>query len=652
MTTETLSPLEERKRTLPFGEPEKARLEKLDGKLSYDAPFSVAVCGHFSAGKSTLLNHLLGADLLPSSPIPTTANIMTIAAGDPCLTAITNDGERHVFAGHIPWEKLQSFALDGTSIREVQLSLPLPFLPAGVTLADTPGVDSTDDSHENYTGTELLTTDAIIYITDYNHVRSETNLRFLRQMQRENKPIILVVNQIDKHDENELPFSIFSHGLRDMLQRFGIDPIALYFTSCHELDHPENELANWIEDVRSLLFHAESLKERSQTRMMRSAVSALLERLYQDRARGEQAIEDSLQANGFSVGDHQSLVQIRERLKQLDEETRDAQADMRHRLDEFFKQTYLFPHDLMESAKTWIESLDPSFKVGMFGSKKKKAAEQEKREEALSTELKRRWDTEVLLYLSEFFKKQSLSSSTARHVQAAVQEIPFRAEEAGWLRSFVADGVKNEQYVYTLASRLNHALLKEVKDTVWPLYREIIADFEKQTEDERFRLSEKAEKLQEIETLEAENEERLKTVDHAITRVKASLEEVEGDERLEEDLEALLQRSPDLDGLQADVEVSERSQPLPEETRTFPSVEYSQKADQLPLGDWQGLRETVEKYMGQPYAEDERKHLHSTLKKAEQRDYMFVMAGAFSAGKSTFLNALVQEEIMPVSPTR
>ncbi|QQK76048.1 dynamin family protein [Salicibibacter cibarius] len=650
MTTETLTPLEERKRTLPFGEPEKARLEKLDGKLAYDAPFSVAVCGHFSAGKSTLLNHLLGAELLPSSPIPTTANIMTIAAGDPGLTAITNDGETHVFTDRIPWEKLQSFALDGVGIREVKLSLPLPFLPENVTLADTPGVDSTDGTHESYTGTELLTTDAIIYITDYNHVRSETNLRFLRQMQRENKPIVLVVNQIDKHDENELPFSIFSHGLRDMLQRFDIHPIGIYFTSAHQLDHPENEITNWIGDMRSLLYHATSLKDQSKMRMIRSAVSALLERLYRDRARGEQAIEDSLQAHGFSVGDHQTLVQIRERLKRLDEETREAIADMRHRLDEFFKQTYLFPNDLMEGTKTWIESLDPSFKVGVLGSKKKKTAEQEKREEALIEALNRRWDTEVHLYLSEYFKKLSLSPSIARHAEAAVQAIPFRAGEAGWLRSFVSDGVKNDQYVYTLASRLNHALLKEVKDVVEPLYREIVADFEQQAEDERFRLLEKTGEFEEIETLEAENEEHLKTIDDTITRVKASLETLAEDGRLEEDMKALLGRSPDLDGLQADIEVSEQAEPVSTKMNAVPRDEFSQEAKSLPQVDWQALKETVEQYMSQPYAEDEREDLLTTIEKAQTCDYTFVMAGAFSAGKSTFLNALVRDEIMPVSP--
>ena len=44
---------------------------------------NIAFCGHFSAGKSTLINQLCGHALLPSSPIPTSANIVSIRNGAP-----------------------------------------------------------------------------------------------------------------------------------------------------------------------------------------------------------------------------------------------------------------------------------------------------------------------------------------------------------------------------------------------------------------------------------------------------------------------------------------------------------------------------------------------------------------------------------------
>ena len=41
---------------------------------------------------------------------------------------------------------------------------------------------------------------------DYNHVQSEVNLQFVKELKQRNKTVYLVVNQIDKHKENELSF--------------------------------------------------------------------------------------------------------------------------------------------------------------------------------------------------------------------------------------------------------------------------------------------------------------------------------------------------------------------------------------------------------------------------------------------------------------
>lgn len=39
---------------------------------------TIGFTGHFSAGKSSMINALLGETILPSSPIPTSANIVEI----------------------------------------------------------------------------------------------------------------------------------------------------------------------------------------------------------------------------------------------------------------------------------------------------------------------------------------------------------------------------------------------------------------------------------------------------------------------------------------------------------------------------------------------------------------------------------------------
>ncbi len=38
--------------------------------------------GHYSAGKSSLINHMLNQEILPSSPVPTTSNTVSVEIGD------------------------------------------------------------------------------------------------------------------------------------------------------------------------------------------------------------------------------------------------------------------------------------------------------------------------------------------------------------------------------------------------------------------------------------------------------------------------------------------------------------------------------------------------------------------------------------------
>ena len=153
--------------------------------------FQVAFCGHFSAGKSTLLNHLLGAEMLPTSPIPTSANIIGIKNGTFGLNVVTTKGERKNWEGEIPWQRVREWGMDGAAISSITISAPLPFLGNYSMIYDTPGVDSTDPTHQAVTLEALYTTDLIVYVMDYNHVQSETNLTFLKQLSDEKKPLYL-----------------------------------------------------------------------------------------------------------------------------------------------------------------------------------------------------------------------------------------------------------------------------------------------------------------------------------------------------------------------------------------------------------------------------------------------------------------------------
>ena len=51
-------------------------------KKVYNKQYTVSFVGHFSAGKSTLINNVIGQNILPSSPVPTTSNTAQLIASN------------------------------------------------------------------------------------------------------------------------------------------------------------------------------------------------------------------------------------------------------------------------------------------------------------------------------------------------------------------------------------------------------------------------------------------------------------------------------------------------------------------------------------------------------------------------------------------
>lgn len=79
---------------------------------------------------------------------------------------------------------------------------------------DTPGVDSTNDAHRIATESAIYMADLVFYVMDYNHVQSELNFTFTKELLDHGLELYLIINQIDKHQSEELPFSAFRRGLK------------------------------------------------------------------------------------------------------------------------------------------------------------------------------------------------------------------------------------------------------------------------------------------------------------------------------------------------------------------------------------------------------------------------------------------------------
>ena len=145
-----------------------------DALLHTDYPFLIMLVGPFSAGKSSIINALLGETMLDVGPVPTTDHI-------------------HILR-YSP-EQQQSRVGEITTVYH-----PNPLLK-NLSFVDTPGLESVFEQHETVTRKFLHRADLVLMIMFATQVMSASNLDFLRQLRDYGKRSILVVNQVDVLDE-------------------------------------------------------------------------------------------------------------------------------------------------------------------------------------------------------------------------------------------------------------------------------------------------------------------------------------------------------------------------------------------------------------------------------------------------------------------
>ncbi|MDD4587132.1 MAG: dynamin family protein [Heliobacteriaceae bacterium] len=179
--------------------------------------FTLVIAGEFKRGKSTLINALLGRDLLPTAIVPLTA-IPTIIQHGGKPTA------RVVFLDHTESTvEIKEIALYVTerhnprNVKQVQavyLTCPSPFLAQGVVLVDTPGVGSAYTHNTKTAYSYLPLADAAIFLTSVEAPLSKAELDYLKDVYSYVNRVFFILNKIDLVDPADLAEALeFSHNL-------------------------------------------------------------------------------------------------------------------------------------------------------------------------------------------------------------------------------------------------------------------------------------------------------------------------------------------------------------------------------------------------------------------------------------------------------
>lgn len=243
---------------------ERYAKSKLFAEKIEKGTFTIAFAGHFSAGKSSMINALVDEQLLPTSPIPTSANIVTVSKADKnfAIVHFVNDAPVK-FSGEYDIGQVKKYSKDGSKVSQIEIGHQTSELPKGIIVMDTPGVDSTDDAHRVSTESALHLADIVFYVMDYNHVQSELNFQFTKQLLHYNENIYLIVNQIDKHREEELSFTEYKQSVSTAFNAWNVEPKDIFYTSLKNKEIVHNDFQQVRQIVKESILHKEELFLRS-----------------------------------------------------------------------------------------------------------------------------------------------------------------------------------------------------------------------------------------------------------------------------------------------------------------------------------------------------------------------------------------------------
>jgi small GTP-binding protein len=185
----------------------ETRLPKLD-----DERFTIVVLGEFNHGKSTFINALLGAPVLPTGITPTTAVLTHVLHGPKVgATLVMESGDRKAvdvkrLGEHLTVEGQGEKGAKG--LHHVELTHPAAGDRLGdrVTIVDTPGVNDINEQRAEITYGYLPRADAAVFLLDATQILSASERQFLEEriLRSSRDRLLFVVAKADQLDAKEL----------------------------------------------------------------------------------------------------------------------------------------------------------------------------------------------------------------------------------------------------------------------------------------------------------------------------------------------------------------------------------------------------------------------------------------------------------------
>ena len=239
--------------------------------------FYVACVGQFKRGKSTLLNALVGYDVVPTGFVPVTAVPTVIRFGDTLHARVRmQDGSWH----DVPVSELKEYVTEELNpenkkgVEGAEVFVPSPLLSSGMCFVDTPGLGSVWTGNTATTQAFIPHIDAALIVIGADPPIAGEELTLVEAVGKQVQDLILIINKADRTTDPERAAA--AKFTREILEKRLHRPMGEVFeVSASERAENRGPVRDWDKLLASLHL----LVEDSGRNLVRAACERGLQRL-------------------------------------------------------------------------------------------------------------------------------------------------------------------------------------------------------------------------------------------------------------------------------------------------------------------------------------------------------------------------------------
>ncbi|MBF0409949.1 MAG: dynamin family protein [Candidatus Riflebacteria bacterium] len=208
-----------------------SELKSIEDKLK-EEKFYISVVGEIKRGKSSLINAIIGREILPKAAVICTAVLTILRYGEnPSARIVFRDNSEKSASVETLNLILTKKNSKSEEIAFVEIFYPLEILSHGVVIVDTPGVNDTNEFRRKITEEFIPSSDGILFVLNAGQPLSESERKFLSDeiISANIRKVWLVLNAIDRipcNQDRDKAVKFCAENISEMIPNARIFPVS------------------------------------------------------------------------------------------------------------------------------------------------------------------------------------------------------------------------------------------------------------------------------------------------------------------------------------------------------------------------------------------------------------------------------------------